>query len=69
MTAAAKLRTAWDRLSRLDLAASLVALAGALAYEDEYSAILDGTLMEATPLRRRILQTSVRIGRGLNTRI
>ena len=32
MTAASKLRTGWDRISRLDLAALLLALAGGLAY-------------------------------------
>jgi phosphoserine phosphatase RsbU/P len=32
VTAASNLRTAWDRISRLDLVASLLALAGGLAY-------------------------------------
>ena len=32
MTAAANIRTLWDRISRLDLVASLLVLAGALAY-------------------------------------
>jgi sigma-B regulation protein RsbU (phosphoserine phosphatase) len=32
VTAAANIRTLWDRISRLDLAASLLAFAGALAY-------------------------------------
>ena len=32
MTAAANIRTVWDRISRLDLVASLLALAGGLAY-------------------------------------
>ena len=32
MTAAANLRTVWNRISRLDLLALLVALAGGLAY-------------------------------------
>ena len=36
MTAASNLRSAWDRISRLDLAALLVALAGGLAYLLEF---------------------------------
>jgi sigma-B regulation protein RsbU (phosphoserine phosphatase) len=36
VTAASKLRSAWERISRLDLAALLVALAGGLAYLFEF---------------------------------
>ena len=42
MTAASHLRTIWGRISRLDLAASLVALAGALVYLFE----VEGTIFD-----------------------